>query len=139
MNQRLTKLDYLGVLYLIGKSPRGFFPFRIRLQKLVLIAKKKFGYPFSFSFRYYFYGPYSSELREVIDTLVSFGFIKELKKNLNGNSVFVYRLTKKGETRLRKKDVPVADRQKLNKVMRKYKEIPTFVLVEEAKKLLHGS
>ena len=43
---------------------------RKRLQKIVCVMKHKEGVPFSFEFKPYFYGPYSEELSDVIETLV---------------------------------------------------------------------
>lgn len=50
---------------------------RKRLQKIICILKEKYGIPFSYSFKSYYYGPYSDSLSNTIDTLVSNGIIDE--------------------------------------------------------------
>jgi len=85
---------------------------RKRLQKLVCILKHGHEVPFSFNFKPYYYGPYSEELTDVVDTLVGLGLLAEKKELLSsGISKYVYELTPQGgekvEERLRNENTDI--------------------------------
>ena len=74
---------------------------RKRLQKLVCILKHGREVPFSFNFKPYYYGPYSEELTDAVDTLVGLGFLMEKKEILSsGISKYVYELTPQGNEKV---------------------------------------
>ena len=74
---------------------------RKRLQKLVCILKHGRDIPFSYNFKPYYYGPYSEELTDAVDTLVGLGLLKEEKEILNsGISKYVYELTPQGNEKI---------------------------------------
>ena len=71
---------------------------RTRIQKEICLLKFKSKMPFTFGYKSYYYGPYSEELSETINTLVG---VKLLKENITGvgyNSYrYDYTLTKEGK------------------------------------------
>jgi len=74
---------------------------RKRLQKLVCILKHGREVPFSFNFKPYYYGPYSEELTDAVDTLVGLGLLMEKKEILSsGISKYVYELTPQGNEKV---------------------------------------
>lgn len=74
---------------------------RKRLQKLVCILKHGRDIPFSYNFKPYYYGPYSEELTDTVDTLVGLGLLKEEKEILNsGIAKYVYELTPQGNEKI---------------------------------------
>jgi len=74
---------------------------RKRLQKLVCILKHGRDIPFSYNFKPYYYGPYSEELTDAVDTLVGLGLLKEEKEILNsGIAKYVYELTPQGNEKI---------------------------------------
>lgn len=71
---------------------------RKRLQKIICILKYKYNISFSFNYIPYFYGPYSDELADVIQSLVATGLVNEEVERLNDEIIqYKYSLTKKGE------------------------------------------
>jgi len=91
----IPREDLFGILYLINKeSP--FFRFKTKLQKLILIARIEFKYPFSFSFKPYYYGPYCEEINNVLGLLFLSGLIRTTVEELNDNSIYKYQLTEDG-------------------------------------------
>lgn len=69
--------DLFGVIYLINSFTK--LDCRKRLQKAICIGKynKEISYPFSFNFIRFHYGPYSFELKEMMDKLILGGYIRE--------------------------------------------------------------
>ena len=57
------------------------FWYRTKLQKLVFLAKRKYGFKTSFKFTPYYFGPYSHELQSFIEKLISDGIL--IEKNTN--------------------------------------------------------
>lgn len=71
---------------------------RTRLQKEVCILKHQDKIPFAFGFKSYYYGPYSSQLADVVDTLVATGLVRQSVKDLHLDmSRYDYELTEKGK------------------------------------------
>ncbi len=71
---------------------------RKRLQKTICILKYAHKIPFDFSFRPYFYGPYSEQLAEAMNVLEAVGLVVEVEDPLpSGIIQYDYFLTKKGE------------------------------------------
>lgn len=127
--------DLRGLLYLISKASGGF-PFRIRLQKLVLLAKIEAKYPFSFKYASYFYGPYSPELQSTLGEIISAGLVKEENREMiNNRSGYFYSLTKEGSDYLADLAMPVSEKGKLDKLWEKYEKYGTDALVKVAKEI----
>jgi uncharacterized protein YwgA len=67
-------IDLLVVFFgLYGNSVNG----RTRVQKDICILKHDAGIPFNFDFEPHYYGPYSSELTDTVDTLIAAGLLEE--------------------------------------------------------------
>ena len=128
-----SSLDLFLILDLISKS--GQLKNRIRLQKLVVIANKKYKINTSFKFFKYHYGPYSSDLKNFVDSLILDGVIKE-EESKNPRS-YSYTLTKSGESLLKemKKDVDPKTEKKISNLIFKYGHLNTQMIVSTAKKL----
>ncbi len=76
---------------------------RTRVQKDICILKHKEGIPFNFEFESHYYGPYSNELADTIDTLVASGILEEKIVNLSsGVRRYDYSLTEEGYEMFRK-------------------------------------
>ena len=70
---------------------------RTRLQKIVCVLKKKFGVPFDFKFRPYYYGPYSGDLSDSMSLLEGTNLVNETTEVLGRLAVrYNYELTEKG-------------------------------------------
>ncbi|MBO8172976.1 MAG: hypothetical protein H0Z33_13940 [Bacillaceae bacterium] len=65
---------------------------RKKVQKMVHLLESA-GLDLPFKYEYHFYGPYSAELQEEINTLVQQGFLTESKND----EAYVYSITKKGK------------------------------------------
>lgn len=127
--------DLRGLLYLISKASGGF-PFRIRLQKLVLLAKLEAKYPFSFKYASYFYGPYSPELQSTLGEIISAGLVKEESREMtDSRSGYFYSLTKEGTDYLADLAMPASEKEKLDKLWEKYEKYGTDALVKVAKEI----
>ena len=71
---------------------------RTRIQKEICLLKFKSKIPFTFNYKSYFYGPYSEELSETINTLVGVKLLKETAISVGYNSYrYDYFLTEQGE------------------------------------------
>ena len=116
--------DYkLKLLYIVKKlgEVRG----RKKFQKLVFLSKLEKWDVFPFRFIIYFNGPYSHELRDVIDDLIINGYLSERPESYRINPydyedrlIYIYTLRKKGLSMLEK--YPVKDREVLDVVLKRY-------------------
>jgi uncharacterized protein YwgA len=71
---------------------------RTRIQKEVCLLKFKSKLPFTFEYKSYFYGPYSEELSDTINTLVGVKLLEETVTSVGYNSYrYDYSLTKQGK------------------------------------------
>jgi uncharacterized protein YwgA len=78
-----------------GKSVNG----RTRVQKDICILKHDANIPFNFEFEPHYYGPYSSELTDTLDTLVAAGILQEkIDMLLSGIFRYDYALTEEGKS-----------------------------------------
>jgi len=99
-DMKSVEKDRFGVLYLLSQEEP--FRFKIRLQKLVVIARTdpKINYQFSFKFVSYYYGPYSKDLQNFLGLLVREGMLVEKTEETRGeresSKVFSYSLTENG-------------------------------------------
>lgn len=68
---------------------------RTRMQKLVFLTEKKLDLD-EYNFIPYNYGPFSKELYEDIDDLITENYIEETHEEIDGNVIFTYKLTPNG-------------------------------------------
>ena len=105
---------------------------RKRFQKLMYLAKFKFNIEVPFIFIKYFYGPFSKEMQEVLDKLVSVGLIKETKIiNEFGIVEYRYSLTDRGKAVLQIISLDSEEENKIKQLIEKYKHKSTPEIVEE--------
>ena len=130
------KSNLAGILYLMKLAlPEGFY-FRIRLQKMVLLAKQEFSFPFSFNYESHYYGPYSEQLQSFVSDCVNNDYISEKIIEIGEESFgSLYSLTKDGEKILNSLSFPKEEFNKLDKVWTTYKDKPTELLVKKAKEM----
>lgn len=77
-----------------GKKIEG----RTRIQKEICLLKYQSKVPFNFNYKSYFYGPYSEDLSETVNTLVGVKLLKETTISVGYNSYrYDYSLTEQGE------------------------------------------
>ncbi len=128
-----TIMDLFGVLHLINKSQR--FNYRIRLQKMILIAKldNKINYDFSFEFLRHHYGPYSFELNSLVSQLVSDGAL--IEHGPGGG--YSYELSKFGMDVLEsiEQKVDLGAKEKIDKLWDEHRYVGNKSLIEKAKEL----
>jgi uncharacterized protein YwgA len=108
---------------------------RTRIQKEICLLKFKSKIPFTFDYKSYYYGPYSEELSETINTLVGVKLLKETITAVGYNSYrYDYFLTKEGEVLFnricRKSNYLIG---KLRKEIKTFENIETPTLVSLAK------
>lgn len=108
---------------------------RTRIQKEVCMLKFKSKIPFSFEYKPYYYGPYSEELSDTINTLVGVKLLKESMTTVGYNLFrYDYKLTKQGEELFENLCNMRVDLVKpLRKQVRNLESIATPNLVTQAK------
>jgi len=84
------------ILLTLKNSAQGTIEGRTRLQKLVYLLKKAYGFNFSYKFTPYLYGPYCPDLQTDIDFLVSLGLVEEFHEVTTSGIRHNYQLTKSG-------------------------------------------
>lgn len=108
---------------------------RTRIQKEVCLLKFKAQLPFTFEYKSYFYGPYSEELSDTINTLVGVKLLEETVTATGYNSYrYDYALTKQGEelfTKISQEDSELLD--KISAEIKTFEEMSTPELVATAK------
>jgi uncharacterized protein YwgA len=65
---------------------------RIKLQKIVFLGEMELGLPKFFEFDKYYYGPYSWELTETLEDLISSGQVKEESEACGDYVTYIYSL-----------------------------------------------
>jgi len=71
---------------------------RTRIQKEICILEHRDSIKMNLRFKPYFYGPYSSKLSSIVDTLVSIGVLKQTIKRVGfDRHRYDYKLTKQGK------------------------------------------
>jgi uncharacterized protein YwgA len=86
------------VLFILTKV--GAIEGRTRLQKMIFIGQEELGLPKLFDFRKHYYGPYSSDISDTIQTLILQGDIIEEVED-NGQYIqYSYRLSKPDKTQV---------------------------------------
>jgi len=123
--------DLFGILFLIDSF--GKLKNRIRLQKLVVVAKYKYKYDFSFDFEKYLHGPYSFDLQIFIDNLIQNKILVEALKNKNE---YEYELSQIGSKLLNemKQEIDEDSLKKLNSAFFECKDLEIPELINLAKK-----
>jgi uncharacterized protein YwgA len=108
---------------------------RTRIQKEVCLLKFKSQLPFTFEYKSYFYGPYSEELSDTINTLVGVKLLEETVTSIGYNSYrYNYSLTKQGEelfTKISQEDGELIG--KISAEIKAFEAMPTPELVATAK------
>src|SRR3954454_16362182 len=100
--------DLVLLLHVIDKAGR--VEGRKRLQKIVCIAKTEYKIPFTYHFKPYFYGPYSEELSDSIDSLRGAGLVEEERRKLSEyTSQYEYFVTNKGKDYIRNTENKLLD------------------------------
>lgn len=129
--------DMNNIILLVGKHGR--INGRTRFQKIIFLLKAKHRIQFSFDFTPYYYGPYSYDLSEYIESLVSYGLLIEQRTRLSNDiDRYDYELTKKGKELLEGiQSSGLSESLKaLEKSARSIKDTPTPKLVTEAKQIM---
>lgn len=116
---------------------------RTRLQKIVFLLKTVYGIPFSFSFRPYYYGPYSDELSNLMSFLNAINFTEERAEFLEPGIIrFNYILTERGkkyienvENNLDKETLEIIE--KLKESIKELSIQDTLTLIAKAKSLMN--
>ena len=134
----MVDVSDFALLLCLFRDSGGLIEGRKRLQKIVCTMKYKNKIPFSFEFRRYFYGPYSEELADIVDSMVGTGLLKERSELLGPDIVqYIYQLSDKGKE-LAERTVNVLDKKlvtKLQKSSEEINEIPTSELVSLSKRV----
>jgi len=112
---------------------------RTRLQKTIYLLKHKYKSPFGFSFRHYYYGPYSDDLADALSLLEAADLVKEKGEMLDINLIrYNYELTEKGQEFCKdlaskvKKEVLI---EKLRESIEELQQLPTPELISLSKRI----
>ena len=96
---------------------------RKRFQKIVCLLKYKYDIPFSFDFRAYYYGPYSDQLAELLDSLTTSKLVNEEGEIAeNGYLQYQYTLTQYG-SKLAQKLLRTQEGKQIARKIDKYLEV----------------
>lgn len=130
-------LDLALLLSVIGAHQNQRIEGRTRIQKIVCLLQRSAKIPFSFDFKPYYYGPYSDDLSDSINSLVGMKLVKEtIKPTRYGSYRYDYELTEEGKILFHKtetKSKNVID--VISKEVKKYEDLSTPILVKTAKKV----
>lgn len=123
--------ELFGILHLINSL--GTLRYRKRLQKLVLVGKLEFKYPFPFAYEKHLFGPYSLKLQNYVDKLVLDGIIQETFKE----NFYEYKLSPTGKLVLdkMKKEISNETIKKVDELVANYGDMALPKLVRKAKEL----
>jgi uncharacterized protein YwgA len=92
-----VNLDIVLLISVFGAHQGNRIEGRTRIQKEICLLRYGSNLPFTFDFKPYFYGPYSEELSETINTLVGVRLLKETIIPVSFNSFrYDYTLTEQG-------------------------------------------
>lgn len=124
-----------GLLYLVKKAGSKGFPFRIRLQKIILLSIIEERFPFSFDYSSHYYGPYSVQLQELINYSTASGFLsEEIVQTGDESHGYIYSITEMGEVKLQNIDLSAEEKLKLDRIWERYKDKTTDFVVNQAKR-----
>jgi len=94
----LIDTDVALLIAVFGSHDNGKIEGRTRIQKEICLLKFQSEIPFTFNYKSYYYGPYSEDLSETINTLVGVKLLKETMVSVGYNSYrYVYSLTEQGK------------------------------------------
>jgi uncharacterized protein YwgA len=127
--------DLALILGLFGSHSSKRIEGRTRIQKLSCILKYRYDIPFKFIFKPYFYGPYSDELSEDINTLIGMKLIDESISYVgNGYYRYDYMLTKKAEQIVKELEHKLPNiMEKIDEQVKSLEQMNTPELVKLAK------
>jgi len=127
--------DVALLIAVFGSHTDGKIEGRTRIQKEICLLKFQSKIPFNFHYKSYFYGPYSEDLSETINTLVGVKLLKEAMIHVGYNSYrYDYSLTEQGQKlfdKLSETNNPLIP--KIRKQIKKIEKIDTPQLVSLAK------
>jgi len=106
---------------------------RTRIQKDICILKYRDKIPFNFEFESHYYGPYSSELADTIDTLVATGLLKQNIMRLSSDiRRYDYALTEEGKEMFQKTKITLGKREPtlLKQLMHKTRKLKQMSIPE---------
>ena len=90
--------DVALLIAVFGSHSDGKIEGRTRIQKEICLLKFQSKIPFRFNYKSYYYGPYSEDLSETINTLVGVKLLKETIVSVGYNSYrYDYSLTEQGK------------------------------------------
>jgi len=132
----LNIYDFFGLLYLINKANYTFGG-RTKLQKMIMLGKKEFKYPFTFDFVRYQYGPFSFLLFNIISNLVVSGILEEHEIYSPIGRECRYKLTSSGKEFLESisSKIKQSEKKKLDNLWLKYRYYGTDRIVIRAKEV----
>jgi len=129
--------DIVLLISVFGAHENNRIEGRTRIQKEICLLKHSSRLPFSFDFKPYYYGPYSEELSETINTLVGLKLLKETITPVSFDSFrYNYTLTEQGRQlfqRIQRDFGELVD--SVSEEARKLEEVKTSDLVFLAKKI----
>jgi len=91
-------IDIILLISVFGAHEGGKIEGRTRIQKEICLLKYRSKLPFTFDFKPYYYGPYSEDLSDTLNTLVGVKLLKETIIPVSFNSFrYDYTLTERGK------------------------------------------
>ena len=101
---------------------------RTKLQKIVFLGQMELGLPKLFKFDKYHYGPYSWELTETLEDLISTGLIQEDRESYGDYITYVYTLSEFEIIELGKSAKYIPE-EKIE-TLKKLSELPMSAIIE---------
>jgi uncharacterized protein YwgA len=133
-----SKTDILLLLLLLRLYKKPIVG-RTRFQKIVCVLKEKFGVPFDYKFRAYYYGPYSKELADSLSLLQGTNLLNETTDVFEVGVVrYNYELTEKGKETADKIISKIEKKkflEEFEKNLSEIQQIPTTELISLSKKM----
>src|SRR4030042_2408274 len=128
----------LALLLAVFSAERGIrIEGRTRIQKLVCLLQYADCIPFSFSFKPYYYGPFSDDLSDSINSLVGMRLIREtVTPTLYRSYRYDYELTEEGRRLLGRMEAQNEELTgRISRRVREYDDYNTSVLVRMAEEI----
>ena len=134
-----TNVSYLVIVLSALKKVEG----RTRLQKIMYLLKKLYVKDLPYTFKPYYYGPYSDELQDDLKLLVDVGLVKEERKEIEYGTQYVYQVSEDIKEILTKflNTLEASERKKLKQIQQHVKKLnkyPTSSLIALAKALMNN-
>ena len=107
---------------------------RTMMQKIIFIIKSKFDQFRDFAFSIHYYGPFSSDLAEELDTLRLKGLIEEVPKPLEDFVRYDIKLTEEGKRVISRttRSVNASKLQEMTRLARTLNSWPLNRVIDEA-------